>query len=299
MTLVQHELLNAYIWIPFPESITLDKSSITLNTVWETEQLTATIEPTVSDHSVTWSSDDTTVATVSSSWLVTCVTPWDATITATTSNGLTATCGVQAGRLPSAYQEVEYLENNWTAYIKTWLQIKDQYRFAGKVKCLQAVSNDNGRITWGYLGYQSGIYYRLYFWGIYNNWWGYWYLSSYWRSWSWYSTNTDYNVEFSWISWNAFIKVNWTTLSSWSSTYSTTLTWECPLMAQNNTESFNVHPWLRVYSAQFYDSTDTLVRDFVPCYRKNDSVSWMYDLVNGQFYTNSWSGTFTKWPDVS
>ena len=94
MVLVQHELLNAYIWIPAPTSITLDKSSINLTTVWQTAQLTATIEPTVSDHSITWTSSDTTVATVSSSWLVTCVTPWTATITATTSNGLTATCGV-------------------------------------------------------------------------------------------------------------------------------------------------------------------------------------------------------------
>jgi len=90
----EHELKNAYIWIPFPESIVLDKSSITLTTIWQTEQLTATIEPTISDHSITWSSDDTTVATVSTSWLVTCVTPWECTIIATTVNGLTATCYV-------------------------------------------------------------------------------------------------------------------------------------------------------------------------------------------------------------
>ena len=87
-------LKDAYIWIPFPTSIVLDKSSISLTTVWQTEQLTATIEPTISDHSITWSSDDTTVATVSTSWLVTCVTPWECTITATTVNGLTASCSV-------------------------------------------------------------------------------------------------------------------------------------------------------------------------------------------------------------
>lgn len=85
---------NAYIGIPSPESITLDKSSITLTTIWQTEQLTATIEPTISDHSITWSSDDTTVATVSTTGLVTCVTPWECTITATTVNGLTASCSV-------------------------------------------------------------------------------------------------------------------------------------------------------------------------------------------------------------
>jgi len=89
------EITNAYIWIPFPESITLDKSSISLTTVGQTEQLTATIEPTVSDKTITWSSDDTTVATVSTTGLVTCVTPWTCTITATTVNGLTASCSVR------------------------------------------------------------------------------------------------------------------------------------------------------------------------------------------------------------
>ena len=90
----EHELKNAYIWIPDPTSIVLNKSSISLTTVWQTMQLTATIEPTVSDKTITWSSDDTTVATVSTTGLVTCVTPWTATITATTVNGLTATCEV-------------------------------------------------------------------------------------------------------------------------------------------------------------------------------------------------------------
>ena len=44
------EISNAYIGIPNPESITLDKSSISLTTVGQTQQLTATIEPTISDH---------------------------------------------------------------------------------------------------------------------------------------------------------------------------------------------------------------------------------------------------------
>ena len=88
-------LKEAYIGIPSPTSIVLDKSSISLTTIWQTEQLTATIEPTVSDHSVTWSSDDTTIATVSTTGLVTCVTPWECTITATTVNGLTASCSVE------------------------------------------------------------------------------------------------------------------------------------------------------------------------------------------------------------
>ena len=116
MVLVQKELKDAYIWIPFPTSIVLDKSSIRLSNIWDTVQLTATIEPTISDHSITWSSDDTTVATVSTTWLVTCVTPWTCTITATTVNGLTASCSVAEWRVPSTYQEVEWIGSDGNQY---------------------------------------------------------------------------------------------------------------------------------------------------------------------------------------
>jgi hypothetical protein len=43
----------------------------------------------------------------------------------------------------------------------------------------------------------------------------------------------------------------------------------------------------------------TLVRNFIPCYRKSDWVIWLYDLANNQFYTNSWTGTFSKGNDVT
>lgn len=75
-------------------SISLNQSSITLNTVGQTSQLTATLTPSDSTSTVTWSSSNTSIATVSQSWLVTCVTPWSCTITATTDNWLTANCNV-------------------------------------------------------------------------------------------------------------------------------------------------------------------------------------------------------------
>ena len=106
------ELKNAYIWISNPTSIVLDKSSISLTTIWQTEQLTATIEPTISDHSITWSSDDTSVATVSTTGLVTCVTPWECTITATTVNGLTASCSVEQWWQPWV-NTIAYYKFDW------------------------------------------------------------------------------------------------------------------------------------------------------------------------------------------
>lgn len=64
-------------------SITLNKNSISLNSAWQTEQLIATVSPddAVEKH-VFWSSSDLTVATVTQTGLVTCITPGSCTITA-------------------------------------------------------------------------------------------------------------------------------------------------------------------------------------------------------------------------
>lgn len=76
-------------------SVSLDKSTLTL-TEEETYQLTATIDPAdATNQNVSWTSDDTAVATVSSEGLVTAVQAGTATITVTTEDGgKTATCRV-------------------------------------------------------------------------------------------------------------------------------------------------------------------------------------------------------------
>lgn len=47
----------------------------------------------------------------------------------------------------------------------------------------------------------------------------------------------------------------------------------------------------KLYSCKIYYQ-DTLVRDFVPCYRKGDNVAGLYDLVEKKFYTNNGTGEF-------
>ncbi|MCG9967285.1 Ig-like domain-containing protein, partial [Pelotomaculum terephthalicicum JT] len=75
--------------------VSLDKTSDTI-TAGGTDQLTATVAPAdASNQEVTWASDNTTVATVDSTGLVTAVAPGTANITVTTADGgFTATCGV-------------------------------------------------------------------------------------------------------------------------------------------------------------------------------------------------------------
>ena len=75
-------------------SVSLNKSSINLNT-GATETLTATVSPVGAYPNVVWSSSDETVATVSSTGVVTAVAAGSATITATTiSGGHTAGCNI-------------------------------------------------------------------------------------------------------------------------------------------------------------------------------------------------------------
>ncbi|MGN0517099.1 MAG: chitobiase/beta-hexosaminidase C-terminal domain-containing protein [Acutalibacteraceae bacterium] len=77
-----------------PELVVIDKTDVSINK-GETVQLSATVTPdNAKNKAVTWSSSNAAVATVSESGLVTGVADGNATITATTSNGLTATCTV-------------------------------------------------------------------------------------------------------------------------------------------------------------------------------------------------------------
>ena len=77
-------------------SVSLDKTSLGL-TEGDTETLTATVEPSdATNKNVTWSSDDTSVATVDASGLVTAVARGTAVITATAADGsgASASCTV-------------------------------------------------------------------------------------------------------------------------------------------------------------------------------------------------------------
>lgn len=54
----------------------------------------------------------------------------------------------------------------------------------------------------------------------------------------------------------------------------------------------------RIQNTKIYDN-GTIVRNFIPCYRKSDMKPGMYDTVNGVFYTNAGSGEFILGPTVS
>lgn len=70
------------------------------------------------------------------------------------------------------------------------------------------------------------------------------------------------------------------------------------LFCNNSNLSIQNYAFVKLYSCKIYDK-GTLIRDFVPCYRKSDNVIGLYDIVNGVFYTNVGTGSsFTKGNDV-
>lgn len=87
-------------------SVTLDITSIDTLKIGDTQQLTATVLPEeATDKTVTWTSSDDTVATVSESGLVTIMGSGTATITATTATNFAATCTITV-KIPVTKVEV-------------------------------------------------------------------------------------------------------------------------------------------------------------------------------------------------
>lgn len=198
-----------------------------------------------------------------------------------------------ASRLPSTYQEVEWIGSSATQYMTTGYtptintEIETELSWWSSQQTwwvfFWMTSNDN---------WQDGICGRIYSSSptIFNprflN-------SAYSECQITTTTDTFHKV---------ILKKNYCTLdwTAWTltTTYSSPYNWAIYLFCGNNWGSAWRHTSVKFKSFKISESW-TLQRNFVPCYRKSDNVIWMYDTVNNNFYTNSWSWTFTKWADVS
>lgn len=187
-------------------------------------------------------------------------------------------------RLPSAYQEVEYIRwsSSWWQYIDTGMA---NVTNKTKVEYSYIPYSDNEWIifmdtTWGSSWFGNGWRY-YYYWGYYSN--------------------TFTNVI--WERVTFIIAKDWC-YRNWANkvTMSADITppWTVLLFANRRWWNIDGTPWKNC-SLYYYKRWESwvLTQEFVPCYRKSDNVIWMYDLVNDTFYTNSWSWTFSKWPDVN
>ena len=194
-----------------------------------------------------------------------------------------------SSRLPSEYQEVEYIESSGTQYINTQYIINSNVRFELKTSISSFAGGSwhtlfGGRMYWNSsdafdIGYSASGYMYVNIGGVnpsvYTN----------------ISLNTVYEI---------VADKDKTIVNGNVSSYSSSLTsgtYNIYLFALNNLGSVDEYGRIKIYTFKIYEG-DTLVKDYVPCYRKADNVIGMYDTVTNTFLTNAGSGTFTKGADV-
>lgn len=195
--------------------------------------------------------------------------------------------------LPSIYQKVDYIQSSWTQRIDTGIRPDDNnYWFVCKFNIVSFSWDGNVMNLWKNSTDDS----RYWFWysWIPND-----PNRQAWNPrWSWWATiwdsslvlNKDFVAEYNY-NWNTFNidGVQKATLTYGSNSYN--VNWN--IFCQAYWSWTYTRYWIfKLYYMKIYHWT-TLIRDFVPCYRKSDGEIWLYDLVGKQFYTNSWSWTFT------
>lgn len=71
------------------------------------------------------------------------------------------------------------------------------------------------------------------------------------------------------------------------------------LFSQNYNGTARFSGITRIAYFRYYDKTDTLICDLVPCYRKSDAVIGMYDKVRKIFLTDAGNSVFEKGNDIT
>lgn len=197
------------------------------------------------------------------------------------------------GRLPSAYQEVEYIESTGTQYIDTGvLQTSDvgtyvdiQFKNNQTEMFAPFLETYDGTNNPSYLSIKKATD-----WGLYNaTTYGYYGEFIPYETTSSFERHTYEYKNGSWLLDGSIVG------SNKSITYNTNLS--LYLFGMHRTSGSMTFSKGKIYNCKLYSNTQ-LIRNFIPCYRKSDNEIGLYDIVNNQFYTNSGSGSFLKGKDV-
>lgn len=194
---------------------------------------------------------------------------------------------VNTARLPKEYQEVECIQSSGTQYIDTGF-IPDQ-----DTRIVMNVLLPIQSTTQFMFGSRASSTSRTYSFTCNSTK----YRSHYNTSWTEFAASASYTTPFV-LDKNK----NVTTLNGEHTVTETYAAFTCPysliLFGVNDSGTIKASAIATLYSCQIYDN-GTLVRDFVPCYRKADGAIGLFDVVNKLFYTNGGSGTFIKGADVT
>ena len=190
-------------------------------------------------------------------------------------------CSAVEERLPSTYQEVEYLESTGTQYIDTgFIPTKNAKSI---VKYLNPIPNDTG--YWGCYGVYTGNNTRHQIFGVLE--------TSYTLGLGSGSVNItkDSNIHTAILdNKNAQVTFDGVIQTPSSNKFTSTTAGGTAYIFGANQPNKYIYA-SRIYFVKQYDS-NVLVHNFIPSYRKSDNVGGMYDLVENKFYINAGSGTF-------
>lgn len=198
-----------------------------------------------------------------------------------------------SARLPSAYQEVEYIENSLTQYINTLVipTSKTSCEVEFEQPNRESVWLFGADTSWGNNGFgfnthvpnkETTLYPLLYI------------NSSTYIDFEQIEENQRYVFKYG----NGVFSINGTEYSvpSFTGTLTNPLYTNC--INRNGTpDSLSKGGILKLYSLKFYED-NTIIRDFIPCYRKSDNEVGLYDIVNNQFYKNQGTGSFLCGRDI-
>ena len=193
--------------------------------------------------------------------------------------------GWWGGWLPSTFQEVEYIQSSWNQYFIIWTQFKTDNKVVIDLELTQT--------WWDYIPLWVNGGNNKYGIDAYS---GYFKVVTWWISWS--NTISENKNRHTFEMDKNIVTLDGTTYSSEYNNVTIPL-WLWVFAYNEYDGNVRYKASMKLYKLDIYDGDGTQIFNGVPCYRKSDSVIGMYDVINKVFYTNQWSWTFTKWPDVN
>lgn len=178
------------------------------------------------------------------------------------------------GKLPSEYQEVEYLESTGIQYIDTNyisnINTKAYTEFyVDTIPCGLYSSDSGSSLSTNFSSYLSG--------------------NGKWRFGSGSATvPISINSLYSSVQDKTGITINENNFYNYDTSINDFTSTKTITLFRTNTVGFKG----KIYKFKLYDE-NKIVRNFVPCYRKSDNKPGMYDTINNVFYVNQGTGEFS------